>query len=64
MAVSHACFLWNHVPDPTTGLSPHDVFVRSRWPTRRFHDLHVWGCPIYVLDKAIQDGRKIPRWKP
>ena len=64
MAVSHACFLWNHVPDPSTGLSPHDVFVRSRWPTRRFHDLHVWGCPTYVLDKAIQDGRKIPRWKP
>ena len=64
MAVSHACFLWNHVPDPSNGLSPHDIFVRSRWPTRRFHDLHVWGCPTYVLDKAIQDGRKIPRWKP
>ena len=55
MAVSHACFLWNHVPNPSTGLSPHDLFARTRWPQRRFHDLHVWGCPTYVLDKAIQD---------
>ena len=64
MAVSHACFLWNHVPNPSTGLSPHDLFARTRWPQRRFHDSHVWGCPTYVLDKAIQDGKKIPKWEP
>ena len=64
MAVSHACFLWNHVPDPSTGLSAHDLFSRIRWPHRKFHDLHVWGCPTYVLNKTIQDGNKIPRWQP
>ena len=64
MAVSHACFLWNHVPDPSTGLSAQDLFSRTRWPQRKFHDLHVWGCPTYVLNKAIQDGNKIPRWQP
>ena len=64
MAVSHACYLWNHVPDPSNGLSPHDLFTRTRWPHRRFHDMHVWGCPVYVLNSAIRDGKKIPKWQP
>ncbi len=25
---------------------------------------HVFGCPVYVLDAAIQDGRKILEWNP
>jgi hypothetical protein len=64
MAVKHAIFLHNHVPDASTGLSPADLFTRSRWPHAKFHDLHVWGCPVYVLEKAMQDGKKLPRWKP
>ena len=24
----------------------------------------MWGCPVYVLEPALQDGKKIPRWKP
>ena len=64
LAVSHAVFLHNHVPNPNTGLSPNDIFTKTRWEQRRFHDIHVWGCPIYVLEKAIADGRKLPRWKP
>jgi hypothetical protein len=27
-------------------------------------DLHVWGCPVYVLDPKIQQGQKLPRWAP
>jgi hypothetical protein len=64
MAVAHATYLWNHVPDIATGLSPADLFTKTRWPQHRFHDLHVWGCPAYVLDKSIADGMKIPKWKP
>ena len=64
MAVQHAVFLYNHVPNLESGLSPYDLFTRSRWPQRRFHDIHVWGCPVYVLDKKISDGNKLPRWKP
>ena len=64
MAVRHAAYLFNHVPNPTTGLSPTDIFTRTRFEHNRFHDLHVWGCPVYVLDKKISDGRKLPRWKP
>ena len=64
MAVKHACFLFNHVPHYTTGLSPTDIFTKTRWPQRKFMDLHVWGCPVYVLEKSLQDGKKIPKWRP
>ena len=64
MAVQHAVYVYNRVPDPSTGLSPLDVFTNQRWEQKKLHDLHVWGCPVYVLDKAISDGKKLPRWKP
>ena len=64
MAVAHAVYLYNHVPDPSTGIAPVDVFTRSRWEQRKLHDLHVWGCPVYVLNKSLADGKKLPRWKP
>ena len=64
MAVRHALYLHNHVPNPSTGLSPNDIFTRTRWNQQRFHDLHVWGCPVYVLEKTITDGKKLPRWQP
>ena len=64
MAVKHAEYLFNRIPDPSTGLSPRDIFTRTRWPLKKLHDVHVFGCPAYVLDKTIQDGKKLPRWKP
>ena len=64
MAVTHAVFLHNHVPDLVSGLCPSDVFTKSRWEQRKYHDLHVWGCPVYVLEKALADGKQIPKWKP
>lgn len=24
----------------------------------------MWGCPAYVLDPKLQDGKKLPKWKP
>jgi hypothetical protein len=64
MAVQHAVFLHNHMPNEDTGISSHDVFTCSRWEQRKFHDLHVWGGPVYVLAKDMHDGKKLPRWKP
>ena len=64
LAFKHAVFLVNHKPDPRTGLSPHDVFTKTRWEQKKLMDVHVWGCPVYVLDKMISDGKKLPRWTP
>ena len=64
MAVAHAVYLYNHMPSSDTGISPADMFTKTRWEQRKFHDVHVWGCPVYVLDKSLSDGKKLPRWKP
>jgi hypothetical protein len=64
MAVSHAVFLHNHVPNLASGLCTSDVFTKLRWEQRKYHDLHVWGCPVYVLEKATADGKKLPCWNP
>jgi GAG-pre-integrase domain/Zinc knuckle len=64
LAVDHAVLLFNLMPNPETGLSPHDLFTKTRWRQSDFQNFHVWGCPVYVLDKTISDGKKLPRWKP
>ncbi|KAI2488975.1 hypothetical protein MHU86_25627 [Fragilaria crotonensis] len=64
LAVNHVVFLVNHVPNLRTGLCPADLFTKTRWEQRKLNNLHVWGCPVYVLDKMISDGKKLPRWTP
>ena len=64
MAIDHAVFLHNHMPDTNTGLSPMDKFSRQRWPHSKYHDIHVFGCPTYVLNKKIADGKTLPKFQP
>lgn len=64
MVVLHAVFILNRIPREDTGLSPLELFTRRTWPRTKLQDLHVWGCPAYVLDGTLSDGKKIPRWKP
>jgi hypothetical protein len=64
MAVAHAVYLYNHMPALDTGISPADMFTKTRWEQRKFHDVHVWGCLVYVLDKTLLDDKKLPHWTP
>ena len=64
MAVKHAVHVFNRVPSVETGICPLDAFTRQRYAQSKLHDLHVWGCPVYVLDKKIANGMKIPKWAP
>ena len=41
-----------------------DIFTGSLVPRHGLKDLHVWGCPSYVLDPKMQNGMKLPRWEP
>ena len=59
MVVQYASYLYNKVPNPSTGLCPDNLFTKTRWKQRKLHDLHVWGCRFYVLDKTISDGKKL-----
>jgi hypothetical protein len=63
MAVKYATHLYNHLPN-AQGLCPADLFTGSTVPRHRLQDIHVWGCPIYVLDPKLQAGQKLPRWQP
>jgi hypothetical protein len=36
-------------------------FTREDAPIK-MSDFRTWGCPVYVLDKRIQDGTHIGRW--
>jgi hypothetical protein len=62
MAVNYAIHIYNNTPDK--GATPADIFTGSTVPLHRLLDLNVWGCPVYVLDSKMQQGRKLPRWQP
>jgi hypothetical protein len=64
MAVQQAIYLWNRMPSQVNGLSPVDIFTQSCWEWTKLRDVHVWGCPVYVLDHQISGSKKLPQWEP
>ena len=64
LAVLHAQYLFNHMPNPKLGFSPYELFTRTKIDHGDFNHLHVWGCPVYVLSPSILNGVKLPRWVP
>ena len=64
MAVKHAVWIYNHIPHISNGLSPVDQWSKTKFPLRKLHNLHVWGSPLYVLQKRLADGKSIGRWQP
>jgi hypothetical protein len=46
-------------------MAPIELFTCMKFPNyNHLQRSHVWGCPVYVLDPMLQDGKKIPKWKP
>jgi hypothetical protein len=64
LALNHAVWLHNHTPRQDTGYSPEELWCRSKSQHSDLQRMHVWGCPVYVLDPRSQDGHKIPKWDP
>jgi hypothetical protein len=65
MALEYAVYIWNRLPHPDTGIAPIEYWSKSRQiNTEVLHNMHTWGCPAYVLDPTLQDGKKIPCWQP
>ena len=51
-------------PRPVAGLRHHSARALD-WQLLDFGGLyraHVWGCPVFVLDAKLQDGKKLPKW--
>jgi hypothetical protein len=61
MAVQHAAYLFNRMPNLDTGFCSLDLCNMQRWKQYQLHNLHVWECPV-LLDKQTADGIKIPKW--
>jgi hypothetical protein len=62
-ALEYAVYLWNNIPRKDSLLVPLELFASSKFDSYdHLHRAHVWGCPVYVLDPKLQDGKKLPKW--
>jgi len=53
MAVTHAVWLWNHLPNTETGLSPHDLWTKTRWPLRSMTFTCLAAPPISFKSNSL-----------
>ena len=60
LATLHAAYIVNRIPREDSGRSPLELFSHKTYPTPHLKDLHVWGCPVYVLDHTLSNGQKLP----
>ena len=52
------------MPREKSGLSPMEIFYSVKSDHEELRNAKVWGCPVYVLEPTLQDGKKLPRWQP
>ena len=41
-----------------------EIFSASKMDSNVLQYEKTWGCPVYVLDPKLQDGKKLPKWDP
>ncbi|KAL7484019.1 hypothetical protein ACHAW6_009661 [Cyclotella cf. meneghiniana] len=62
LAMNYAVWVYNRLPQQGAGLSPEELFSGIKCSRSSLPRAHVFGCPVYVLDPRLQDGKKIPKW--
>jgi hypothetical protein len=62
--INYESWVFNRLPNLVYGLLPKKILYSCCAPTEEFNWSHVFGCPVYVLDAALQDRHKIPKWAP
>jgi hypothetical protein len=63
-AIEYSVWVLNQMPNTETGISPNEIWSSVRSSMEEFSRAHVFGYPVYVLDAALQNGHKIPKWSP
>ena len=58
----HANDVANATPRKGEELSPQELFSGVQIAPKLRH-FHVFGCPTYMLDNALQSGQGTPKWK-
>jgi hypothetical protein len=59
--IDYALWVFNHLPNLANGLLPNKIWSSCCASTEEFNWSHVFGCQVYVLNAALQDGNKIPK---
>jgi hypothetical protein len=62
-AVLYAEWLYNRTPKMTTCMSPMELLTHRRSDHRDLLRAKVFGCPSFVLDASLADGKKIPKFR-
>jgi hypothetical protein len=60
--IQYAFQIHNATPLPC-GLTPEEIFTRQKG-RRKLDTFHTFGCPTFVLNETLQNGKKIPKWQP
>jgi hypothetical protein len=63
-AIDCALWVFNLLPNLVNGLLPNKIWSSCCAPIEEFIWSHVFGCPVYALNAALQDGHNIPKWAP
>mmetsp|Transcript_30431 Transcript_30431/g.69423 ORF Transcript_30431/g.69423 Transcript_30431/m.69423 type:complete len:1695 (-) Transcript_30431:406-5490(-) len=64
-AIDYAIWVFNRLPRFDCGVCPNEIWTgTSCQPHDEFSRAHKFGCPVYVLDNDLADGKSIPRWHP
>ena len=53
LALDHASWLYNKIPQQRTGMTPQDVAISCKSDHKDLTRTHVWGCPCYVLEPKL-----------
>ena len=62
--LDQTAYLYNHLPNKFSSVAPLEIFTGSKLDSAILRNEKVWGCPAYVLDPKLQDGKKLPKWEP
>ena len=58
-AIDYACHIYNNTPsDRRDEKAPIEVLCGVQLGCKDLSRAKVWGCPAYVLDPSLQDGKK------
>jgi len=62
-AIKHAIHLHNLKPIAAwDNKCPYELFTGEE-PPHQLTDIHIFGCPVYILNKNLADNNGIPKWK-
>ena len=64
-ALDYAVWIYNNTPQSElANLCPEEIFSSSKGNCSILRRARVFGCPSFVLEPKLQDGKKIPKWNP